>query len=248
MVDPPAEITVESALEILFEDSELLVVNKPPGLATQAPREFDSLERRIRHYLAQQTGNPTVYLGIPHRLDRCVSGVVLFAKRLKGAQRISKQFERREVVKMYLAIVEGVVDADEGTWIDTIRKIPDRPLAEMVSESMQGGKEAILHFSVDGRAIDVTRLRIRLDTGRMHQIRLQCAAHGHPIRGDVDYGGTSVSTVAERVIGDSRDRAIDLQAFQLTVTHPRFRELMTFTAPPLARLSGPTWDRRHEGV
>ena len=84
-------------LDIIFEDDQILLVNKPAGIGTQAPRQFDSLEARVREYLVSLEPEHTPYLGIPHRIDRCVSGLVVFAKRKKAAQRLAKQFERREV-------------------------------------------------------------------------------------------------------------------------------------------------------
>src|SRR5687767_2396364 len=97
-------------LEILFEDPDCLVVNKPAGLLTQAPLGIDSLEFRIKRFLQQRdalTGD--VYLGVPHRIDRPASGAIVFAKNLKAAQRISKQFESRRVEKSYWALVEGEI-------------------------------------------------------------------------------------------------------------------------------------------
>src|SRR5882724_6090698 len=102
-------------LEILFEDSSCLAVLKPAGLSTQAPRAIDSLERRVRDWLTEQAGSGgaaagDIYLGIPHRLDRPVSGVILFAKTRRAARVISRQFERRQVRKLYWTCVEGAVE------------------------------------------------------------------------------------------------------------------------------------------
>ncbi len=122
-------------LEILFEDDHCLVINKPAGLSTQAPRGIDALEVQVRAYLqsvmnadmaywqCDPSGQaPAVYLGLPHRLDRPVTGVIVLAKTKKGARKISKQFERRQVKKLYWAAVEGMVQPEAGTWIDWLRK------------------------------------------------------------------------------------------------------------------------------
>lgn len=218
---------------IIFEDEQILVVTKPPGLATQAPREFDSLEARVRAYLlatSSQTSDSDrpPYLGIPHRLDRCASGIIVFAKRRKAAQRLSRQFEAREVGKVYLADVAGQVEPSSGDWRDYLRKIPDEPRGEVVATEHTEGKLAVLQFEVQARSESASRLRIRLETGRMHQIRIQCASRGFPVVGDVLYG-------SDRQFGPSveheRDRQIALHAWQLTFLHPSVRETMTFESP-----------------
>src|SRR5262245_14843825 len=107
------------ALTILFEDSSCLAVSKPAGLLTQAPLGIDSLEVQVKRYLAEQNESEgEVYLGVPHRIDRPVSGVVVLAKNRKAARRISEQFERRLVEKTYWALVDGDVQPDAGTWTD----------------------------------------------------------------------------------------------------------------------------------
>ena len=122
-----------NSLQVLFEDEHILVVNKPAGLGTQAPRQYDSLESRVREYLAAAaTSDAAPYLGIPHRLDRCATGVVVFAKTRKAAKRISLQFEHREVRKTYVAIVCGVVTPEEAVWTDYLRKVEDEPRVSLI--------------------------------------------------------------------------------------------------------------------
>ena len=122
-------------LEILHEDEACLAALKPAGLSTQAPRSHDSLELRVRELLrsrAEEEGRIMIeiYLGLPHRLDRPVSGAILFAKTRRAARVVSRQFERRQVRKIYWAIVEGAVNPPEGTWIDCLRKVPGQPRAK----------------------------------------------------------------------------------------------------------------------
>ena len=218
-----------SELEIICEDEQLLVVNKPAGLATQAPRQFDSLEARVRVHLARGVeGEP--YVGVPHRLDRCVSGVIVFAKKRKAAQRVSKQFELREVEKTYVALVSGSVQPESGEWRDYLRKVPDEPRVEVVSEGEENAKLAILQFNVLEQDEDRSRLKIQLETGRMHQIRIQCATRGYPVLGDKQYG-SQVAFGPE--IKHERERHIALQASELSFTHPKTRERITFSATPL---------------
>ena len=220
-------------LEILYEVGPTLAVNKPSGLLTQAPKGIDSLEVQVKQYLrgaddgvvGQETNT---YLGVPHRLDRPVSGVILFGKTTRATHRLSEQFEARQIDKTYWALVEGVIEEESGRWIDYMRKVPNRPIAEIVPPINPDAREAILHFTVKQRAADWTWLEIKLETGRMHQIRLQSSVHGHPILGDAMYGST-------RLFGepfeDERLRAIALHAHSITFTDPTTKEAVTLEAP-----------------
>ena len=210
------------SIDVLYEEGFCLAVNKPSGLLTQAPPGIDSLERRVKDYWESE------YLGIPHRLDRPVSGVVLFGKNTRTTHRISEQFEKRQIDKTYWAVVEGHIAEESGTWIDYMRKVPNRPIAEIVPPINPDAREAILYFSVLRRLADCTLLEIRLETGRMHQIRLQSSAHGHPVLGDAMYG-------SQRPFGeqfeDERRRAIALHARSLKFVNPTSKETVEIVAP-----------------
>ncbi len=169
-----------------------------------------------------------VYLGLPHRLDRSVSGVILLAKTRRAARKLSRQFERRTVHKTYWACVAGVVDPAEGTWVDFMRKIPDEPRSETVPESHPEAQEAVLHYRVLGETRHGSWLEIDLETGRMHQIRLQAAVHGNPIVGDALYGSELSLGPAPAV---DRLRAIALHARSISFDHPQTHERLTITAP-----------------
>jgi RluA family pseudouridine synthase len=225
-------------LEILFEDSSCLALNKPAGLSTQLPPRIDSLERRLRESLARQAadrGEPVgdIYLGLPHRLDRPVSGVILFARTRRAARVISRQFERRQVRKVYWTCVEGAVKPPAGTWIDFVRKLPDEPRVEIVGADVPAAQQAVLHYRTLA-PVDIggnrpgSSLEIELDTGRMHQIRIQAASRGHSIIGDSLYGAATQFS-PERA--DPRERAIALHARTLTFRHPETKELLTLSAP-----------------
>ncbi len=122
-----------SSVVILYENGPCLAVLKPPGIATQAPPGIDSLESRLKSLLAERRQQPgNVYLGVPHRLDRPVSGVVVFGLHRRAAQRLARQFERRTIKKVYWACVEGIVQPAEGTWRDFVVKIPGVPQAQIV--------------------------------------------------------------------------------------------------------------------
>src|SRR6478672_9132538 len=170
--------------EILFEDETCLAVAKPAGLLTQAPLGIDSLEYRIKRFLSERDNlSGEVYLGVPHRLDRPVSGAIVFAKTLKAAQRISKQFENRRVEKTYWALVEGCITPAEGTWTDHLKKIDGEPRTIVVEQGDPAGRNAVLHYRVLQNVAapsERTLLEITLETGRTHQIRVQCANRGHP--------------------------------------------------------------------
>ena len=149
----------------------------------------------MKQYLRARDGKPTgrVYLGIPHRLDRVCSGAIVFADNPKAARKLARQFERRQVRKTYWAVrLEARIEAASGTWTDFIRKIPEEPRAEVVPADHPDVREAVLHYKVRQGGPWGTWLEIELETGRMHQIRLQAATRGHPILGDAIYGSSVV--------------------------------------------------------
>src|SRR6476646_6281544 len=176
---------------ILYEDPHLIAVSKPAPLMTQAPAGVPSLEAMVKAYIKEKYAKPAgVYLGIPHRLDRPVSGAVVFCRNTKAAQRVAEQFQRHAVTKVYWAWVEGLVADDAGEWRDFVRKVADQAKAEIVPPDAEGAKEAITAFTVLRRDADATLLELTPRTGRMHQLRLQAAARGHPVLGDPLYGST----------------------------------------------------------
>lgn len=215
--------------DILYEEGALLAVNKPSGLLTQAPVGIDSLEFRVKDYLIQRdskTGN--CYLGIPHRLDRPASGVILFTLNSRMANKVSQQFRERSVQKIYWAVAQGTIEEDQGTWYDFMRKIPGQPESEIVSPMHPDAREAILKFKVLKRWESKTWLQIELETGRTHQIRLQCATRNFPLLGDAQYGSTvSFGTSYE----DIRKRAIALHSRKMTFENPQTKETVVLTAP-----------------
>jgi 23S rRNA pseudouridine1911/1915/1917 synthase len=216
-------------IDILYEQGPCLVLNKPPGLLTQAPPGIDSLELRVKRFLKERENKPgNVYLGVPHRLDRPVSGAIVFAKHVRAARRLSEQFEGRLVRKTYWALVEGNVERDSGTWTDYLKKLENEPRAIVVDKFDPAGRTAILHFRVLKQLPDATWLEIELETGRMHQIRVQCGSRGHPLLGDELYG-------SQRAFGpaaiDRRDQLIALHARSLEFSHPMTQEPVRVEAP-----------------
>jgi 23S rRNA pseudouridine1911/1915/1917 synthase len=225
---------VVEPLVVLFEDNHCLAVAKPAALLTQGvPPGFPTLESQVKAYLKERyhkAGN--VYLGIPHRLDRPVSGVVLFARSTKAAQRLALQFQERQVRKVYWAEVERSADGNlpppEGEWQDFLLKIKDEARGERASSDTQGAREAVLHFRRLQEREDGALLEIEPRTGRMHQIRIQTASRGWPIRGDFLYGARLPFGPPAEL---PRDRGIALHARSLTFLHPIRYEPITVTAP-----------------
>ena len=217
------------SLEILYDNGPCLVINKPAGVLTQAPVGIDSLEVRVKDYYRRREGKEgEIYLGLPHRLDRPVTGAIVFARHVRAAQRLSAQFENRTVTKVYWAVVEGDVQGDEGTWTDHLHKRHGMAQAIVVPPDDSRGKLAIMHWRVLDRRANVTCLEIQLETGRTHQIRVQAASRGHAVLGDAQYGSTQ--PFGER-FEDERLRAIALHARQLGFRHPMVDEMVDIIAP-----------------
>lgn len=218
------------SLTVLYEDNHCLAVAKPAALLTQGvPPGIPTLESMVKAYLKERyhkTGN--VYLGIPHRLDRPVSGVIVFARNSKAARRLAEQFRNRQVAKVYWAALEGEVQPPEGTWQDWLLKLPEQARTEIVPAGTPLAREAVLAYGCLQSARDCTLMEIRPETGRMHQIRVQAAGRGWPVRGDAAYG-------AKLPFGPPaalpRDRIIALHARALTFLHPIRFEPITVTAP-----------------
>lgn len=216
-------------LEVLFEDPHLVAVNKPAPLLTQAPAGIPSLEAAVKAYIKAKYAKPAgVYLGVPHRLDRPVTGVVVFARNTKAAQRVHAQFHDRLVRKVYWAVVAGTVEPASGVWADWLRKVPDEPRAVRAAEADPGAKLAELDFRVLAAVPGGTVVELAPRTGRMHQLRVQSALRGHPVFGDDLYGSVRPFGPAS---ADSRDHLIALHARRLTLTHPFTKAELTFTAP-----------------
>jgi 23S rRNA pseudouridine1911/1915/1917 synthase len=218
--------------DILHEDEACLVVAKPGGLLTQAPLGIDSLEVRIKKFLRERgTIEGDVYLGVPHRLDRPVSGVIVFAKHRKAARKISDQFERRKVEKTYWALVQGDVQPESGTWTDYLKKVEGDPRSVVTAEGDPEGQKAILHYKVVKHVSEPqpsTLLEITLETGRTHQIRIQCASRGHALLGDEMYRSPHHFGPPT---DNERERMVALHARSLSFWNPVSRGVMTFVAP-----------------
>lgn len=169
-----------------------------------------------------------VYLGVPHRLDRPVSGVLVLARHVRAARRLAEQFETRLVRKTYWAVVEGRIEPPAGTWTDFLCKVPDEPRVEVVEPDHPGARQAVLHYRVLIADDHSSWLEIELETGRMHQIRVQAASRSHPILGDFQYGA---QTPFGPSTDDFRRRWIALHARSLEFRHPMTGQMVAQTAP-----------------
>ena len=209
-------------LDILFEDNHLLVVNKPAEIATMGLANGEETlltvaKEYVRHRY-NKTGN--IYLGVVSRLDFPVSGVVVFARTSKAAARLNDQFRDHTVVKIYHCIVEGSVSPKEGLLINHLCEDERHRKMWVTARSTAESKEARLHYACLKYFVSNSLVKVTLETGRKHQIRLQLAHKGHPILGDRKYGAKTTFS-----------QGIALHAKQLAIVHPVTKELLTFEAP-----------------
>ncbi len=210
----------EGQLEILYEDNHCLAVAKPAGLLTQGDATGDPcLLEQVRSYLKSRYNKPgNVFVGLLHRLDRPVSGVLLFARTSKAASRLSAQFREGRIEKTYMAVAEGSLPGDEGVWLDWLRKDSARNMVAIVPAGSVDALQAETAYRVTGVEARSVALELKPRTGRPHQLRVQLAARGCPIVGDRRYGATTTLACG---LGGHR---IALHACELRFTHPTRQE------------------------
>lgn len=204
-------------LNILYEDNHIIVVVKPPGILSQKD-DVNSIDMLtiIKNYLKEKYNKPgNVYLGLVHRLDRPVSGVMVFAKTSKAASRLSECIRTGQMQKSYYALVHGLLELKSGTFKDKIEKIDNKN----VLLNTPNGKEAILNYKVIKEKDNMSLVDIDLITGRYHQIRLQFSSRNHPIYNDHLYGMEKEGNIA-------------LFAYKLSFIHPTTKEKMEFICLP----------------
>ena len=209
---------VMSKLRILYEDNHIIVVVKPYNVLSQGDSTGDiSIMDMIKDYIKKKYNKPgNVYLGLVHRLDRPVGGIMVFARSSKAASRLCKAFNEHSITKKYLAIVNGKMESDKGTLTDLIEKGKDGN--SFVSKN---GKEAILDYEVleYNKEYDCSLVSIDLKTGRHHQIRVQFASRGHYLLGDQRYGVLD-------------NKQICLFSYYLSFMHPVTKEILEFKVFP----------------
>ena len=203
-------------INILYEDNHLLVVEKKVGVLSQSDgTNTPDMLTILKEYIKEKYNKPgNVYLGLVHRLDKNVGGVMVFAKTSKAARRLSEGIRNREFKKTYLAICEGILKG-EGEYIDYLKRVEYR---SEISNNKEG-KLAILSYKALSRKNNDTLVKINLETGRHHQIRVQFSYHNHPLLGDEKYGSKGAYPLA-------------LFAYKLEFTHPTTKEKLSFTLLP----------------
>ena len=204
-------------LNILYEDNHIIVVEKKPNILSQADNTKDiDMLTIIKNYLKEKYNKPgNVFLGLVHRLDRPVGGVMVFAKTSKAASRLSECIKNGNMHKKYYAIVNGYLDKKEGTFEDKILKTENKK----VIVNSKDGKYSKLNYKVLCEKNNLSLVDIELLTGRYHQIRVQFASRNHPLYGDQLYGKADHKQIA-------------LFAYSLSFLHPISKEVMTFTILP----------------
>ena len=202
-------------IKILYEDNHLLVVEKPANVLVQADSTKDlDLLTILKDDLKKRYNKPgNVYLGLIHRLDRPVGGVMVFAKTSKAAARLSLQVQTHKLEKQYFAVVEGVPNPLEGTMVDYLKK--NEKLNKVFVDS--SGKKSVLDYKVIETVQGLSLVKIDLKTGRSHQIRVQFASRKYPLYGDQKYN-----------IHSTGKEQIALYAYQLSFEHPITKERMIF--------------------
>ncbi len=209
--------------QILFEDNHVLAVNKAAGQLVQSDTEgTPGLESKIKDFIKRRDGKPgQVFLGVIHRIDRPVSGVVLFAKSSKALARLNEMLKNREFRKIYWAITEKRPDPLSDTLIHHLVRDGKTNKSYCVSKPGKNSKEAKLKYTVIGSSDNYTLSEIELMTGRHHQIRCQMSKVGCPIKGDLKYGATR----------SNADGSISLHSRLLEFIHPVTKELVRIVAP-----------------
>lgn len=215
---------MEKRIRIIYEDNHLLVVEKPVNIASQADDTGDpDMLTLLKKYIKEEYQKPgNVYVGLIHRLDRPVGGVMVFAKTSKAASRLSDQVRKREFRKIYTAVVHGVPDKGKGTLRHYLYKDTGTNIVSVVSADHREAREALLDYTVAGSREGLSLVKVELHTGRPHQIRVQFSAIGHPLYGDQKYGARL----------NKPGQQIALWSTSITLNHPTKQEPMTFECTP----------------
>lgn len=212
------------SLEVLYEDNHIIAVNKRNGDLVQGDKTGDkTLADEVKAYIKDKYNKPgDVFLGIAHRIDRPVSGVVVFARTSKALTRLNAMFQDKTIKKTYWAIVDKRPDTEHGRLVHFIKKNEEKNKAHVSDKAKGSSKEAILEFDLLLSFTHYHLLKVNLETGRHHQIRAQLARIGCHIKGDLKYGSKRSNT----------DGGISLHSREMAFEHPIKKEPIVITATP----------------
>ena len=211
-------------LNVIYEDNHIIVVEKIVNVPSQSDKTGDTdMLSMVKNYIKEKYNKPgNVYIGLVHRLDRPVGGVMVFAKTSKAASRLSNQVREKTMKKQYLAVVDGKIEKRNGTLENYLYKDERNNISKVVKPEKKGAKYAKLDYEVLGYKPDkdLSLVKVNLHTGRHHQIRLQMSNFGHSIFGDQKYGTRG------------KGKQIALWAYNLEFEHPVTKEKMQFSVLP----------------
>ena len=212
---------ISDGVKVLFEDNHLIVAIKPAGVLSQSDGSSSpDMLTILKAYIKEKYNKPgEVYLGLVHRLDRPVSGVMVFARTSKAASRLSEQIRANKVEKIYRCVVRGILEGS-GRLENYISKDENKNMVSISDVEKPGFKHCFLDYKAIATKDGLTLAEVKLGTGRPHQIRAQMSHSGHPLLGDQKYGQK-----------DKICKDVALQAFRLSFEHPVKREIITFEAP-----------------
>lgn len=211
-------------LKVIYEDNHIIVVEKIPNVPSQSDKTGDiDMLTMVKQYIKEKYNKPgNVYLGLVHRLDRPVGGIMIFAKTSKAASRLSDQVREKVLKKKYLAVVDGKIENKSGTLEDYLYKDERNNISKVVNKGKKNAKFAKLDYDVIkyDEVKNLSLVKVNLHTGRHHQIRVQLSNFGHSIFGDQKYGTRG------------QGKQIALWAYELTINHPITKEEITFKDLP----------------
>ena len=219
----PAYLYEDIASRMLYEDNHVLIINKRVGEIVQGDKSGDEpLCDTLKAFIAQRDGKPgRVFMGVPHRLDRPVSGIAMFAKTSKALERLNEAFRTGDIHKTYWALTCTAPQPSEGELTDMLLRNEKQNKSYICLNGNPAAKEARLRYKTLKKYDRYTLVEVELLTGRHHQIRCQLAGAGCPIKGDLKYGAAR----------SNRDGGINLHARSITFIHPTRREPVTVVAP-----------------
>lgn len=213
-------------INIIYEDNHIIVVEKKPNIPSQSDKTEDmDMLTLVKEYIKEKYSKPgNVYVGLIHRLDRPVGGIMIFAKTSKAASRLSEQVRNKDFTKEYLAVVDGEFENKKGILEDYLYKDERNNISKVVNKEKKNSKLAKLEYEVlkYNEVKNLTLVKINLHTGRHHQIRVQLSHFGHSIFGDQKYGTRG------------KGKQIALWAYKLRIFHPITKEEMVFECLPEA--------------